>query len=315
MRAAQGTGSRDTHAAASLWIDTIRLTDDRGRALALVGRRQRIVSLVPAATEILFAIGAGDRIVGRTRYDVHPAAARDVPSVGDGLRPSIELVTARNPDLVVLFAGPDNSGVAAALERIGIQVLAVRHNSLPDLERNILRLGQVTGCRVAAEELLDRIRDGLEGVAAATRRQPVRSVYYDVWADPPITVGHGSYLDSLLTLAGGRNVFSDLAAPSPQVSLESIAVRDPELILWPVSAEVRADDPAPLDRPGWATIAAVGRGAVRTVDSDLMHRLGPRIVEAAAALATALHPDATAGLTALAKGAIPQNGAHGCPPP
>ena len=191
---------------------------------------------------------------------------------------------------------------------------------------NIRRLGDVTGCREDAGELLSRVREGLERVVAATRGLPVRSVYYDVWADPPITVGRGSYLDSLLTLAGGRNIFTDLAAPSPQVSLESIAVRDPDLILWPVSNEVGESDPAPADRPGWATISAVRRGDVRTVDSDLVHRLGPRIVEAAAVIAAALHPEAGARLAAEARSAADagpaatagQNSssrqAHGCLP-
>lgn len=271
--------------------DTIRLLDDRGRTLHLEAPARRIVSLVPSLTELLFAIGAGDRVVGRTRFDENPPEAADIPSVGDGIRPAAELVAARRPDLVVVYAGPDNRRTVAELERIGLPVMAVRHDRISDLEQNLLRLGRATGCREAATSLLERIRLGLEEVAMATRGLSVRRVYYDVWGDPPVTVGQGSFLDSLVSLAGGQNVFGDLPASSPQVSLEAIAVRRPDLILWPVSAGDGARS-HPRTRPGWEAIEAVRRDAVREVDADLIHRLGPRVVDAAVALARAIHPEA-----------------------
>ena len=272
--------------------DTIRIVDDEGATLLLASPPERVVSLVPAFTELLFAIGAGDRLVGRTRFGVHPAAAREIPSVGDGVRPSIERVAQAEPDLVVLFAGPDNRGVAEQLTRLGIPALSLAHNSLGDLDRNVLRLGLATGCWASAEELRQAIRNGLDRLSAATADFPRPDVYYDVWADPPITVGAGSYLDSLISVAGGRNVFGEIPEASPRVSLESIAIREPELILSPWSA---LEDPlrlSPRDRPGWGVVAAARRGAVRRIDGDLMHRLGPRIVDAAFELARAIHPEA-----------------------
>lgn len=292
--------------------DTIRLVDDAGREVVLDGPARRIVSLVPALTEVLFAIGAGDRLVGRTRFDAHPPAVRRVPSVGDGIRPSIEVVLAREPDLVLLYAGPDNRGVAEELRRVGLRTLALRHDRLEDLERNVERLGEATACREGARALTEALRRDLQAVAEAAAEVPARSVYYDLWPDPPITVGAGSYLDSLIVQAGGRNVFAELAAPSPQVSLEAIAARDPDVIVWPVSREGPARPP-PAARPGWLAVAAVRRGDVRRVDGELVHRLGPRIGEAAAALAGAIHPELSERLLPVSRSEVRATACGGRP--
>ena len=190
--------------------DTVRVTDDEGASVVLPRPPRRIVSLLPAATEILFEIGAGPDLVGRTRFDSHPPEASEVPSVGDGVRPSVEMVVSRQPDLVILFAGPDSRTASDLLRRIGVPVLAVHHNTLADLHLNIERLGRVTRRDSAAERLSARIRDDLEGIRRITRQLPERTVYYDAWWHPPITIGGGSYLDSLMTLAGVRNVFGNL---------------------------------------------------------------------------------------------------------
>ncbi len=269
--------------------DTIVLTDDLDVRVTLQEPASRIVSLVPAATEILFAIGAGDRLVGRTRFDRHPQEVLAVPSVGDGVRPSVELIVALEPDLVILFAGPDSRRAADELRRIGVPVLAVRHNTLTDLYRNIGRLGQVTGSSGPSERLSATIREDLESVREATGRLLRRTVYYDAWWQPPITIGRGSYLDSLITLAGGRNVFGDLQRPSPQVSLEAIAAREPEIILYPVHRGVEGRAPV-SERPGWHILEAVQSGRVRVFDGELVVRLGPQVAAAVRELARAIHP-------------------------
>lgn len=251
--------------------------------------RNRIVSLIPAATEILFAIGAGERVVGRTRWGIHPAAARAVPDIGDGIRPALELVVARQPDLVILYAGADNAGVSQRLTALGIPTLSLKHDTLADLYSNILTLGEATGCSTSARRLQDHIRETLATVTSSvgSRRRP--TVYYDVWADPPITIGRGSYLDALIETAGGLNIFHDLADPSPQVSLEAIVAREPDVILHPVSRHEKRS--APAERPGWTSVRAVSSGRVHRIDGDLAHRLGPRVAEAAYEIARALHPD------------------------
>lgn len=277
--------------------DTVRVADDRGDTLTLAEPAERVVSLIPAATEILFAVGAGERVVGRTRYGTHPPAAREVPSVGEGVRPSAEAVLARRPDAVVVYAGQGNRGAIRRFEELGIPVLAVVHNTVPDLMRNVERLGRLTGRTSAADSLTRVLRNRLGRVAAIVGDRDPVSVYYDVWSEPPRTVGAGSYLDSLITLAGGRNVFGDQTGPSPQVSLEAVAERSPQVILFPRGAGSEGRTP-PAERSGWGNIGAVRRGAVRRVDGELLHRLGPRLGEAAAHLAAVLHPSLSDSLRA-----------------
>lgn len=271
--------------------DSVRIADDRGDTLRLAEPASRVVSLIPAATEILFAIGAGERVVGRTRYGDHPPAARSVPSVGEGVRPSAELVLARRPDAVIMYAGSANQRSLARFSRVGVPVLAVEHNTLGDLYRNLRRLGALTGRRAEADSLVRRLRRELSRVRKLTGPRDRPAVYYDVWSRPPRTVGSGSYLDTLIAVAGGRNVFSDLDAPSPQVSLEAVAARDPDLILAPRAGGSEGRRRPPAKRPGWDVIPAVREGRVRRVDGDLLHRLGPRLGRAAAELAAAVHPE------------------------
>lgn len=277
--------------------DTLVMEDDLGRTVRLAALPERIVSLVPAATEILFALDAGSRVVGRTRYGTHPPAAAEVPDVGPGMRPSLELVMDRNPDAVVLYAGAANRATVDRLESLGVSVLALGHDTLEDLVRNVRRLGRLTGRASEARKLVDGLRCRLAAVAQVTGEVPPRRVYYEVWSDPPVTVGAGSYLDSLLTVAGARNIFGELEAPSPQVSLESVVSRDPELVIVPRRSGGEAATP-PSRRPGWKALEAIRQGRVRQVDGDLVHRLGPRIGEAAAALAAAVHPELAPRLTA-----------------
>lgn len=277
--------------------DSVRLVDDLGRTVRLAGPPRRIVSLVPAVTELLFALDAGDRVVGRTRYGVHPPAARRVPSVGEGMRPSVESVADRKPQLVILYAGPGNRSTLRQLSRLGIPALAVRHDRFADLYRNLTRLGVLLGRPGAADSLARRIRCRLDAVGQVAGAAQARSVYVDVWEDPPYTVGAGSFLDSLVSVAGGRNVFGDLPAPSPRVSIEAIAARDPDLVLVPLTPG--SGRTPPQERPAWDAVPAVARGRVRTVDGDLVDRLGPRVPEAAAAVARALHPELAADLRTL----------------
>ena len=299
--------------------DTIRIPDDRGDTLELARPAERVVSLIPAATEVVFALGAGHRLVGRTRYGTHPPAAQEVPSVGEGIRPSAEAVIARRPDAVVVYAGQANSASIRRFEELGVPVLALEHNTIPQLMRNIARLGRLTGREAAADSLAAAVREGLETVAGVVEGRRRVPVYYDLWPDPPRTVGGGSYLDSLITVAGGRNVFGDLEGPAPRVSLETVVERQPEVIVSPRGGG--GERLPPGERPGWGKLRAVEGGRVVTVDGELMDRLGPRLGEAAAHLAAALHPTAADTLRALdllppdrAVGSGPRSGYVRSPP-
>ena len=267
----------------------IHVLDDTGHPVVLRAPARRVVSLVPAVTEIIFALDRGDRLVGRTRYGTHPPSALAVPSVGDGIRPDPERILARRPDLVILFAGPDNESSLARLRELALTVLAVEHSDLADLHRNIRRLGLLLGAVPTADSLWSAIEDRLDEVGREARGGgPPVPVYYDLGGEPPYTIGGGSYIDSLLTLAGGRNVFGDVAAPSPLVNLESIVARHPACIIVGTRADPSSAAAVLRDRPGWSAVPAVSAGRVFGVDAELIDRLGPRLGAAAAALRDAV---------------------------
>ena len=244
-----------------------------------VGPSQRIVSLLPSFTEILFAIGAGDRMVGRTTWCDYPPAAREIPSVGDGMPPSIEAVAARKPDLVVLYNSGPNVTAAQQLERIGIRTVLLDLNRLEDLGPATRKLGHLTGLEQRAESLAT----SLDSLVGRPRPPGTTSLAFVVWDNPPIIIGAGSYLDQLAALAGARNVFHDVVAPSAQVSLETIAARNPRWIAV-LSDSGGGAPPAFAQRREWRAVPAVRDRRFLLLQGSLFGRPGPRSGEAVARL-------------------------------
>jgi len=252
------------------------VTDDAGRRVTLAAPARRVVSLLPSFTEVLFAVGAGDRLVGRTAWCDYPPAALAVPSVGDGMPPSVEAVAARRPDLVVLYRSGPNATAAAQLERLGIRTVLFDLNRLEDLGPAARRLGALTG-RSAAGDSLARAMDSVTSQRAQSPTPSSKSLVFLVWDNPPIVIGAGSYLDQLAGLAGARNVFHDIATPSAQVSIETIAARNPDFVAVLSDSGLR---PGYADRPECRVVPAVRRGRFLTLPGTLFGRPGPRAAEA-----------------------------------
>jgi len=249
------------------------VTDAVGRIVTLAVPAQRIVSLSPAATELVFALGAGNRLVGRTTWCDYPPEARAVPSVGDGLSPNIEAVVARRPDLVLLYRSPLDQSAADHLSRLGIPAVVLEQDRLSQLGRAARLVGRLTG-RDSAGDSLAAVLAGI--VARPPPPARVRLAFV-VWDTPPVVIGGGSYLDELATLAGAVNVFHDLPGASASVALETIAVRDPDVIAMPRdSAGVDAGPPAFLRRPEWQVIRAVRERRVVYLVGSLFGRPTPR---------------------------------------
>jgi len=251
----------------------IAVTDDAGRQVTLAAPARRIVSLLPSFTEILFAIGAGDRLVGRTTWCDYPPEALAVPSVGDGMPPSVEAVAARRPDLVVLYRSGPNVTAAEQLERLGIRTILFDLNLLEELGPVARRLGILTDRRAAADSLA-RVMDSL---AAQPPTPGTQSLVFIVWDNPPIVIGAGSYLDRLAALAGARNVFHDIGSPSAQVSIETIAARDPDFVALLSDSAV---PPRYAARPEWRVVRAVRTARFLFLPGQLFGRPGPRAAEA-----------------------------------
>ncbi len=260
--------------------------DDFGDPLPAAGALPaRIVSLSPATTEILFALGDGAALVGRTHWDLYPPAARAVPDLGNGVGPSLEALLAAHPDLVVLYAAADNRATAAALRSRGVPVVALRADRLADFRRIVTVLGALTGRDSAARTLIDTVSRTLDRVRNATAGLPHPTVFLHSWDNPLLTIGGGSYLSELVAIAGGVNVFGDLPAPSPQVSFEEVLRRHPDVILSGPDAATTL-----RSSPRWRQLDAVRAGRILVLDTILTARPGPRLGEAAESLARLLHP-------------------------
>lgn len=251
----------------------LAVTDDAGRRVTLAAPARRIVSLLPSFTEILFAIGAGDRLVGRTTWCDYPPAALAVPSVGDGMPPSVEAVAARRPDLVVLYRSGPNVGAAEQLERLGIRTVLFDLNLLEQLGPVARRLGKLAGREAQAESLATEI----DRVVSQPPAPSTQSLAFIVWDNPPIVIGAGSYLDRLAALAGARNVFHDVGSPSAQVSIETIAARDPAFVALLSDSAV---PPRYAARPEWRVVRAVRSARFLFLPGQLFGRPGPRAAEA-----------------------------------
>jgi ABC-type Fe3+-hydroxamate transport system substrate-binding protein len=264
----------------------VDIRDDFGEAVP-VGRRPptRIVSLNPTTTEILFAIGAGPSIVGRTQYDLWPDSAKLVASLGPGIRPNIEAVLATRPDLVVLYAGADNRPAADRLRSAGIVVVAFKVDSIEEFRRVTRVLGALVGDTARARAVVDSVDRTLQRVAAATRTLARPRVFFHSWEKPLLTIGGGSFMSQLVAIAGGRNIYDSLSAPSPAVTLEDVVQRDPDIVL--VSPIERA---RMLASAQWQVLRAVRDGHVFAYDTNLVARPSVKLGEAAVSLAQLLHP-------------------------
>jgi iron complex transport system substrate-binding protein len=254
------------------------LTDASGRAFSPPAAVERIVSLSPAVTEILFAIGAGDQVVGVTAYCDYPPEARERTKVGgfSGIQVSIEQIAALKPDLVILSA--DMHGrVAGLLEEISIPSFAVEPRNFDDLYGTVAILGRLTGRGEGAAETVRTMKDKIALAAERTAPAPRPLVYWELSGEPLISVGSGSFLNEVISLGGGMNIFGELDQDWPPVSAEQILVRRPDWIFTGDDHGAGAGSFA--RRPGWEGIPAVREGHIVVVKADVFYRYGPRLAD------------------------------------
>ncbi|HUR94149.1 MAG TPA: helical backbone metal receptor [Gemmatimonadales bacterium] len=260
------------------------MVDDAGDTVQVASVARRIVSLIPATTELLFAIGAGDAVVGRTEWCDYPAAAARVPNLGDGINPNTEAVLASRPDLVILYNSAQNAAIAGRLRSMGIASLRLNTDALSDVGRVGRILGRLTGHVLAADSMAAVFDTALaHATAPPTGRRP--TVLLLVWEQPPMTIGRGSFLDELVQRAGGANLFADVVSTAGTVSIEAVAARDPDLILT-----TSAGPASFADRPEWQAVRAVRQRRFLPVTGSEYNRPSPRAPAAIRALARRLRP-------------------------
>jgi iron complex transport system substrate-binding protein len=253
-------------------------------APAVAAERLRIVSLAPSLTEITYAAGAGAALVGTVEYSDYPAAARQLPRVGDGWRVDVEQVLALRPDLVLAWTSGTPEATIEQLESVGLRVVPVPTFRLADVPAALRLIGRLAGTRSVAEIAAVRFEDEVLRLRERQADARVLTVFIQIDDQPLYTVGGRHVLSEVVELCGGRNVFAALTQVAPQVDVESVLARNPQVIL---STDDTVADPAAQWRR-WPQLAAVRAGAVYALPSDLVARATPRLVEGVAATCAAL---------------------------
>jgi iron complex transport system substrate-binding protein len=266
----------------------LAVTDDVGREVQIAQPATRIVSIAPSNTEILFALGLEERIVGVDSFSNYPPAAAQKPQVGEYIAPDLERIVAAEPDLV-LATGVHLETVLPALENLGLPVIVTEPVDLDGVLADIALLGNVTGESARARDLVCSLQTRVAAVAAAVAGAPPTSVFFELSPDL-FTAGPGSFGDDLITRAGGANIAADAAQMWPQLSAEAVITANPEVILI-VDHEAGITPELVAARPGWQGISAVEQRRIVPIVSDLVARPGPRVVDGLEAIAAALHPD------------------------
>lgn len=261
---------------------SLAVLDSLGRDVRLGGPATRVLSLAPSNTEIVFALGAGARLVGRTTACNFPAAASTVTAVGDLFPPDYERIIATRPDLVLMIDG--SIEVRRTLVSRGVPVFVYQPRTLDAAYTDIRAIGRLLGRETAAQRVTGRMQ---ARVAAVERGHAPRRprVFYEVWPEPLTSAGPRTFLSDVIRAAGGTNVVVDPGSDWPKYSLEKLVVADPDVV---VTAH-RATQTTAATKPGWSSLRAVRTGRlVRVPDPDLVTRAGPRVVDGVEWLAHAL---------------------------
>ena len=251
------------------------------------GAAERIVILAPSATETLFALGAGARVVGVCGQCDYPPEAARLPTVGGYLTPSVEAVLAARPDLVIAVPSPGNREAVRAIERAGVRVLVVQDRQLADLWDSIRAIADALGIPEAGERLAADVRGRLDAVRARVAGRPAARVLLVVGHSPLVVSGGATLQGELIEIAGGTNVAADVGTAWPQVSLELVVARAPEVI---IDAAMGTDEGGTALFAGLDTVPAVRDKRIVRITADAVFRTGPRVAEGAAILAAAMHP-------------------------
>jgi iron complex transport system substrate-binding protein len=290
----QSEHSPRSAASESVVQSPLTVTDGLKRQVTLQHSPKRIVSIAPKATEQLFAIGAGDKVVGVTSFCKFPPEATKRAIVG-GFSPkslSLEKIVALQPDLV-LTTGRIHAQILEEIGRLGIPAIALKGESFEDLDAELRMLGGLTGCQPQAAKLADEIRRRKDAVVETGAKVPSDkrvTVFYQAWDEPLSAAGPESYIGRMIEMCGGRNVLTDTSAQYPKISEEIVLSRNPDVILATSKGVKDVNVETLRSRTGWGQLQAVRNNRLYLIDGELILRCGPRLIDALEQMSRDLYP-------------------------
>ncbi|HXU89247.1 MAG TPA: cobalamin-binding protein [Methylomirabilota bacterium] len=270
------------------------LTDMLARDVPLAAPPTRIVSLVPSVTESIYALGGQARLVGRTDWCDYPAAAREKPSVGGMINPSIEMIVALKPDLVVATDEGNREETTVQLGRLGIPTYLVHAHRVDQMLDMVTRVAGLVDRREAAGPLIASIRGRIDAIRARVAPLPAPRVLYVLWPEPLIVPGRASHLTELIELAGGRSITGGEGESYVRFSLEAAVARAPEVIVLAdhSASGTAAGRQSPEKWQRLTSVPAIKAGRLHSIDLSILHRYGPRVADGLELLARIIHPEA-----------------------
>jgi iron complex transport system substrate-binding protein len=269
----------------------ITLTDQVGRPVTIPHPPVRIISLAPNITEILFAVGAGGNIVGVAEYSDYPPEASKLPLVGTYIKPNIERIISLRPDLVIATADGEKKAEIRRLADLGIPVYVINPKNLSEVVKTVREIGRITGYIDGAEKTAGKMEARIKAVRKTAAKTPAVRVLLVLSMDPLITAGEKTFQNELITAAGGINIAAGEKIRYPTLSMEEVIVRAPEVII--MTSMTRGIDRNTV-LAAWSrfsSIPAVKKEKIFVVDSDIVDRPSPRIVDGLEALARLFHPE------------------------
>lgn len=255
----------------------IEVVDDTGRAVTLERPAERIVSLAPHITEMLFDIGAGDRVVATVSYSDHPEAARELPRVGSYNRFDIERILALDPDLVVGWQSGNPDDALERLRRLGLTLYLTEPRSLDSIAGNLERLGRLAGTGDVAAAEARRFRERHRALRERYADRPQLKVFYEIWNDPLMTVNGDHLISAIMRGCGGENVFAELSEIAPRISVEAVLKRDPDVV---IASGMGDERPEWLDEwKRWPELEATRRGNLFFIPPQFLQRHSTRVLD------------------------------------
>lgn len=258
----------------------ITVRDDDGKPVTLQKPAQRVIAMAPHVTELLFAAGGGDKIVGAVNYSDYPEAAKKIPNIGDNRQVDMERVAAMKPDLIVIWMHGSSERQIETLRQLGIPLFHSEPKKLAEIPDNLERLGQLLGTEAVANKAAAELRDKLASLTAQYSKRPPVRVFYQVWDKPLYTLSGSHIISDAMRVCGGENVFASMKVTAPVVDVEGVLREDPEAVFATAEKNYGGVN---LWRP-YKSMLAVRNDNLFTVDGHLLNRAGPRMIQGTAVL-------------------------------